>query len=401
MPNRLPRALVAALFFSFTTAHADYSDGLIKIGVLTDLSGPYASDTGTGSVLAAQMAVADFAAAQKNIKVEVISADHKNKADLGTEIATRWYDAEKVDVIVDVPNSAVALAVNEVARQKKKALLVSSAATSDLTGKACSPNTIHWTFDTWALANGTGSVTVLTGGKTWTFLTMDNPFGQALQRDTAAAIVEAGGSVVASIAHPFSAPDLTSYLKQAQSSGAQIIGLANAGADSTNAIKLGAALGIGKGPQQFAGLLVSENTVHQLGLETAQGLILTSAFYWNLNPKTRAWSRRFYDVQKQMPNMAQAGVYSAVLHYLKAAEALRADDGTRVIAKMKSTQTDDPLFGFGTIRPDGRKVHNMYLFQVKKPSESRGAWDYFKLRGLIPPDTAFRPRKGGGCALVR
>jgi len=401
MINRLSIALVSALLFNFGNANAEYSDGVVKIGVLTDLSGPYASDTGTGSVLAAQMAVADFGAAQKNIRVEVISADHKNKAEVGTEIAARWYDREHVDVIVDVPNSAVALAVNEVTRQRKKALLVSSAASSDLTGKACSPNTIHWTFDTWALANATGTVTVLTGGKTWTFLTMDNPFGHALQRDTEAAILGAGGMVVQTVLHPFATPDFTAYLKTAQASGAQIIGLANAGADSTNAIKTGAALGIGEGSQQFVGLLVSENTVHQLGLETAQGLILTSAFYWNLNPKTRAWARRFYDPQKQMPNMAQAGVYSSVLHYLKAVAALRADDGTRVIARMKSTQTEDPLFGFGTIRPDGRKVHNMYLFEVKKPAESRGAWDYFKLRGLIPPDTAFRPRKGSGCALVR
>ncbi len=389
------------LTFSIATAQAQFSDGVIKIGVLTDLSGPYANSTGPGSVLAAQMAVKDFGAAKKGMKVEIVSGDHKNKPEIGSAIVNKWYDEDKVDVVVDVPSSSVALAVNEITRQKKKALLVSSAGSSDLTGKACSPNTVHWTFDTWALANGTGSVVVLTGGKTWAFLTVDYAFGPTLEHDTEAAIVEAGGKVVTNITHPFSVPDLTPFLIQARDSGAKIIGLANAGGDTINAIKTGAKLGIGKSGQQFAGLLVTESDVHTLGLETAQGLLLTTAFYWDQNPKTRLWSKRFYEKQKRMPTMGQAGVYASVLHYLKAVEALQSDDGTRVIAKMKEMATNDPLFGSGIIRPDGRKVHSMYLYEVKKPSESHAPWDYYKLRGIIPPDTAFRPRKGGGCSLIR
>jgi branched-chain amino acid transport system substrate-binding protein len=399
----LTRRILAAVSLAccIALAKADYSDGVIKIGVLTDLSGPYANSTGSGSVLAARMAVEDFGAAEKGMKVEVVSGDHKNKADIGSAIARQWYDQDKVDVIVDVPASAVALAVNEITREKKKALLVSSAVTSDLTGKACSPNTIHWTIDTWAIANGTGSLIVLLGGKTWSFVTLDNPFGHAMTADTEAAVTEAGGRVIERVAHPFSAPDMGPYLRKAIATDAKIIGLANAGGDTINAIKIGSELGVGKSGRQFAGLLVTESDVHTVGLEKAQGMLLTTAFYWDLNPKTRVWSRRFMADQKRMPTMGQAGVYSAVLHYLKSVEALQSDDGTRVIAKMKQMQTYDPLFGYGTIRQDGRKVHNLYLFEVKKPSESRMAWDYYKLRGIVPADSAFRPRKVGGCPLIK
>jgi len=397
------QSLLAAASMALTigVAQAQISDGVVKIGVLNDQSGTYADLAGPGSVLAARMAVEDFDAAKKGMKVEILAADHQNKPDVGSNIVRQWYDVDKVDVVVDVPTSSVALAVNEITREKNKALIVSTGGTSDLTGKACSPNTIHWTYDTWALANGTGSAVVKTGGDTWFFLTADYAFGHALERDTEAAVEKAGGKVLGKVRHPFPTADFSSFLLQAQTSKAKVIGLANAGADTTNAIKQGAEFGIVKGGQQFAGLLVFITDVHALGLDKAQGLMLTESFYWDLNDKTRAWSQRFFERHKRMPTMAQAGVYSAVLHYLKAVEALKSDEGPKVIAKMKAMPTDDPLFGKGSIRQDGRKIHPMYLFEVKQPSESKGPWDYYKLRATIPVDQAFRPERDGGCALVK
>jgi len=398
------RSLIAlgALFLLAGTAQAQISDGAIKIGVLNDQSGTYADLAGPGSVVAARMAVEDFGAAKKGMKVEILAADHQNKADVGSQIARQWYDVDKVDVIMDVPTSSVVLAINQIAREKNKALIVSTGATSDLTGKACSPNAIHWTYDTWALANGTGSAIVKTGGDTWFFLTADYAFGHALERDTEAVVVKNGGKVLGKVRHPFPTADFSSFLLQAQASKAKIIGLANAGADTTNAIKQGAEFGIVKGGQQFAGLLVFLTDVHALGLEKAQGLLLTEAFYWDLNDQTRAWSRRFAERHRgAMPTMAQAGVYSAVLHYLKAVEALKSDDGPKVIAKMKQMPTDDPVFGKGMVRADGRHVHPMYLFEVKKPAESKGPWDYYKVRSTIPADQAFRPMDQGDCPLVK
>ena len=378
------------------------SDGVVKIGVLNDQSGPYADITGPGSVTAARMAVEDFGAAKKNLKVEVIAADHQNKPDVGSSIARQWFDAEKVDVIVDVPTSSVALAINQVTRDKGKAFLVSGAAASDLTGKACSPNTIHWTYDTWALAHGTGSAIVKTGGDTWFFLTADYAFGHALERDTEQVVLKAGGKVLGKVRHPFPTSDFSSFLLQAQASKAKIIGLANAGADTINAIKQASEFGIVRGGQNLAGLLVFISDVHALGLEKAQGLILTEAFYWDQNDATRSWAKKFAERQRNaMPTMVQAGVYSAVLHYLKAVEQLKSDDGTKVIAKMKEMPTDDSLFGKGTVRADGRKIHPMYLYEVKKPSESKGPWDYYKLRATIPADQAFRPLNEGECPLVK
>ena len=397
------QSLLAAASMALTigVAQAQISDGVVKIGVLNDQSGTYADLAGPGSVLAARMAVEDFDAAKKGMKVEILAADHQNKPDVGSNIVRQWYDVDKVDVVVDVPTSSVALAVNEITREKNKALIVSTGGTSDLTGKACSPNTIHWTYDTWALANGTGSAVVKTGGDTWFFLTADYAFGHALERDTEAAVEKAGGKVRGLVRHPFPTADFSSFLLQAQTSKAKVIGLANAGADTTNAIKQGAEFGIVKGGQQFAGLLVFITDVHALGLDKAQGLMLTESFYWDLNDKTRAWSQRFFERHKRMPTMAQAGVYSAVLHYLKAVEALKSDEGPKVIARMKAMPTDDPLFGKGSIRQDGRKIHPMYLFEVKQPSESKGPWDYYKLRATIPVDQAFRPERDGGCALVK
>jgi len=394
--------LTIALIAVAAAAHAQISDGIVKIGVMNDQSGTYADISGPGSTTAARLAVEDFGAAKKGLKVEIVVADHLNKPDVGSSIARQWYDAEKVDVIVDVPTSSVALAINQITRDKGKAFLVSGAATSDLTGKACSPNTIHWTYDTWALANGTGSAIVKTGGDTWFFLTADYAFGHALERDTEAVVVKNGGKVLGKVRHPFPTADFSSFLLQAQASKAKIIGLANAGADTTNAIKQGAEFGIVKGGQQFAGLLVFISDVHALSLEKANGLVLTEAFYWDLNDKTRAWSKRFAEKQHgAMPTMVQAGVYSAVLHYLKAVEALKSDDGTKVIAKMKEMPTDDPLFGKGVVRADGRKIHPMYLFEVKKPAEAKGPWDYYRVRATIPAEQAFRPLDQGECPLVK
>jgi branched-chain amino acid transport system substrate-binding protein len=402
MTRRHILTLVAVLALAAGTAHAQISDNVVKIGVLNDQSSLYADLSGQGSVVAARMAVEDFGAAAKGLKVEILSADHQNKPDVGSNITRQWIDVDKVDVIVDVPNSGVALAVNQVVREKGKAFLVSGAAASDLTGKACSPNTIHWTYDTWALANGTGNAVVKTGGDTWFFLTADYAFGHALERDTEAVVLASGGKVLGRVRHPLNTADFSSFLLQAQASKAKVIGLANAGGDTTNAIKQAAEFGIVKGGQSLAGLLVFITDVHSLGLPTAQGLMLTEAFYWDMNEKTRAFSVKFAERDRGIhPTMIHAGVYSAVLHYLKAVTALKSDDGTKVIAKMKELPTDDPLFGKGTIRADGRKIHDMYLFEVKKPSESKGEWDYYKLRATIPAAQAFRPIDQGDCPLVK
>ena len=393
--------LTAAVALAMGSAQAQVSDGVIKIGVLNDQSGLYADLAGQGSVVAARMAVEDFGAAKKGMKVEIISADHQNKPEVGSSIARQWYDVDKVDVIVDVPTSSVALAINQVTREKSKAFLVSGAAASDLTGKACSPNTIHWTYDTWMLAHGTGSAIVQTGGKTWFFLTADYAFGHALERDTEQVVTQSGGKVLGKVRHPLNAQDFSSFLLQAQSSKAQIIGLANAGGDTINSIKQAAEFGIVKGGQSLAGLLVFITDVHALGLDKAQGLILTETFYWDQNDRTRAFAKRFAPQYKgNMPTMIHAGVYSAVLHYLKAVEALKSDDGPKVIAKMKELPTDDPLFGQGRVRKDGRKIHDALLLEVKKPSESKGPWDYYKIRATIPAEKAFRPESEGGCELV-
>ncbi|HWZ74486.1 MAG TPA: ABC transporter substrate-binding protein [Casimicrobiaceae bacterium] len=396
----LSLAVVAAL--GAGAARAQISDNVVKIGVLSDMSSLYTDLAGAGSVVAAKMAVEDSGIEKRGIKVEIVSADHQNKPDVGSSIARQWYDVDKVDVIVDVPNSGVALAVNQITRDKGKAFLVSGAASSDLTGKACSPNTVHWAYDTWMLANGTGSSIVKTGGDTWFFLTADYAFGLALERDTEAVVLKNGGKVLGKVRHPLNTQDFSSFLLQAQASKAKIIGLANAGGDTTNSIKQAAEFGIVKGGQNLAGLLVFLTDIHALGLATAQGLIITNTFYWDMNDQTRAFAKRFAERDKGIhPTMVHAGVYAAVLHYLKAVEALKSDDGTKVVAKMKEMPTDDPLFGKGTIRADGRKIHPAYLMEVKKPSESKGPWDYYKVRATIPADQAFRPLADGGCPLVK
>ncbi len=395
-------ATAAAAMLTAGAAQAQISDGVIKIGVLNDMSGLYADIGGPGSVLAARMAVEDFGAAAKGLKVEVVSADHQNKPDVGSTVARTWYDVDKVDAIFDVPTSSVALAINQITRDKGKAFINTGAATSDLTGKACSPNTVHWLYDTWMLANGTGSAIVKTGGDSWFFLTADYAFGHALERDTEAVVLKSGGKVLGKVRTPFPGSDFSSFLLQAQASKAKVIGLANAGGDTINSIKQAAEFGITRGGQNLAGLLVFLPDVHGLGLNTAQGLIFTETFYWDLNDQTRAWSKKFAERNGgKFPSSDHAGVYASVLHYLKAVEAGKTDDGTKVVAKMKEMPTDDPLFGKGSIRADGRKIHPAYLFEVKKPAESKGPYDYYKVRATIPADQAFRPLKDGECPLVK
>jgi len=403
MKRKFLSALITAAFaFGTGASQAQVSDGIIKIGVLTDMSSLYTDLSGKGSELATRMAVEDFGAAAKGMKVEIVSADHQNKADVGSNVARQWYDVDKVDVIVDTPNSGGALAVKQITREKGKAFLVSGAATADLTGKACSPNTIHWTYDTWMLANGTGNAIVKTGGDSWFFLTADYAFGHALERDTEAVVLKNGGKVLGKVRHPLNTQDFSSFLLQAQASKAKIIGLANAGGDTTNSIKQAAEFGIVKGGQNLAGLLVFITDVHALGLPTAQGLIFTETFYWDMNDQTRAFAKRFATANRGIhPTMIHAGVYSAVLHYLKAIEAGKSDDGTKVIAQMKTMPTDDPLFGKGSVRADGRKIHPAYLVEVKKPAESKAPWDYHKIRATIPADQAFRPIDQGDCPLVK
>ncbi|MGX5736001.1 ABC transporter substrate-binding protein [Bosea thiooxidans] len=374
----------------------------VKLGVLNDRSGLYADLTGEGSVVAARMAVEDFKAADKGIKVEIVSADHQNKPDVGSTIARQWYDQDGVDVILDTPTSSVALAVNQITREKNKIFLNSGAAASDLTGKACSPNTVHWTYDTYALAQGTGGAMVKAGGDTWFFLTADYAFGHALERDTAAVVTKNGGKVLGAVKTPFPGTDFSSFLLQAQASKAKVIGLANAGGDTINSIKQAGEFGITAGGQKLAGLLVFITDVNALGLQTAQGLVLTESFYWDRDEGTRAWSQRFAKAHNgNMPSMVQAGVYSAVLHYLKAVAATKSKDSATVMAKMKELPTDDPIFGKGTIRADGRKMHDMYLYEVKKPSESKAKWDYYKQIAVLPAEQAFKPLSESDCPLIK
>ena len=357
-------------------------DKTVKIGVLNDMSSLYADIGGPNSVVAIKMAVEDSGLTKKGWKIDVVSGDHQNKPDVGVNIARQWIDNDKVDAIADTPNSGVALAVSNLVKEKNKVLLNSGAATADLTGKACTPNTISFTYDTYMLANGTGKALTKAGGDSWFFLTADYAFGHALERDTRAVVTANGGKVLGGVKHPINSSDFSSFLLQAQASKAKVVGLANAGGDTTNAIKQAAEFGIVAGGQKLAALLLFINDVHSLGLKTAQGLTFTESFYWDMNDATRAWSKRFAALASKnaMPSMTQAGNYAMVLHYLKAMEALGGNphDGAKVVAKMKELPTDDPLFGKGPLRADGRRLIPAYLFEVKKPEESKGPWDYYK-----------------------
>ncbi len=395
---------LAAIFIALlaTPAIAEMN-GTLRIGVLNDMSSVYADFQGPGSVVAAQMAVEDYAKQSKR-KVEVLSGDHQNKPDVGAGIARRWIDTEGVDMIVDLPNSAVALAVSDIVREKNKVAIGSGAGTAALTGAKCSPNFVHWTYDTWAFGHGTvRGAMAQGGGKTWFFITADYAFGHDLEKQATDEIVASGGKVLSSVRHPIGNNDFSSFLLQAQASKADVIALANAGGDTVNTIKQAADFKIGD-KQKIVALIFDLQAVPALGLKTAQGLHAINAWYWDLNDQTRAWSKRYQErhPKKQMPNHMQAGVYSAVLHYLKAVDKVGSPaDGAAVVAAMKAMPTDDILYGKGTIRADGRKIHPLYLLQVKSPAESKGEWDVFKIVGTIPAGKAFRPLNEGGCPLVK
>jgi len=406
--RKTPRWRSAALFtlIGFGIAgSAQADDKVVKIGVLNDMSSLYADIGGPNSVTAIKMAVEDSGLLAKGWKIDVLSGDHQNKPDVGVNIARQWIDTEKVDAIADTPNSGVALAVNNLVKEKNAILLNSGAATADLTGKACTPNTVSYTYDTYMLANGTGKALTKAGGDSWFFLTADYAFGAALERDTGAVVKANGGKVLGGVKHPLNTSDFSSFLLQAQSSKAKVIGLANAGGDTTNAIKQASEFGIVQGGQKLAALLLFINDVHALGLKTAQGLTFTESFYWDLNDKTRAWSKKFAEKVSNhaMPSMTQAGNYAMVLHYLKALEALGGNphDGAKVVAKMKEVPTDDPLFGNGPLRADGRRLIPAYLFEVKKPEESKGPWDYYKLIATIAPEDAAKPLEASECPLIK
>lgn len=389
-------ALAASLSLAACAAFADPAP--LKIGVLNDQSGIYADMAGPGSVIAAQMAVEDFGGSVLGRPIQIVAGDHQNKPDVGAALVNRWIDEDGVDVIADIPTSSVLLAVQEIGRRKNKLVLASTGGSSDFTGKACAPTGIHWTYDTYALAAGTGKSLAKDGP--WFFITADYAFGAALERDTAKAVTAAGGTIVGAVKHPQGTTDFSSYLLQAQGSGAKLIAFANSGADQVNAIKQANEFGIPQSGVKLAGLYLHITDIHAIGLDVAQGLILTQGFYWDLNDETRAWSKRFYERHKAMPTMGQAGTYSAILHYLKAVKATGTTDTEKVVAQMKATPVDDFFSHGGRIREDGRMVHDLYLLQVKAPSEQKYPWDYLKLIRVIPGDEAFRPLNEGGCPLV-
>ena len=392
---------IAILFCSALAGLAQAQEP-VRIGVMNDQSSVYADFQGKGSVLAAEMAVEDYGGKAAARKVEVVFADHQNKPDVGSVIARKWLDQDGVDMIADLPNSAVALAVNEVVRQKNKVMIGSGAGTSELTGSKCSPNTVHWTYDTWAYGHSLARAVVQRGGKSWFFITADYAFGHDLEKQATEQLVRDGGKVVGGVRTPLGTPDFSSFLLQAQSSSAQVVALAVAGGDLTNSMKQAAEFGL-PAKQSVVALILTLNNVPALGLKASQGVLTVNPFYWDMNEGTRAFSQRFRkrSHNNAMPNDMQAGVYSAVLHYLKAVDKVGgATDGKAVVAAMKPMPTDDPLFGRGRIREDGRKLHPMYLLQVKSPEESKGDWDFYKVISAIPADQAFRPISEGNCPLV-
>jgi branched-chain amino acid transport system substrate-binding protein len=403
--NAMTRLMLAGLLFGTfglaSPAMAQLSDDVLRIGVLDDMSGPYADIQGPGDVVAVKMAVEDFGGTMFGKPIEVISADLQNKADVGTAIARRWYDVENVDAILGLGNSAVALAVQGITQEKNRIDIVTAAGSTDLTGKACSPNGVHWVYDTYALASGTASAIVKQGGDSWFFLTADYAFGHSLERDAANVVKKMGGKVAGQVRAPLNTSDFASYLVQAQSSNAKVIGLANAGTDTINAIKQAAEFGIASGGQKLAGLLVLITDIHSLGLQTAQGLLFTEAYYWDQNDEARAFAKRFAAKHGKPPTMFQAGIYSAASHYLKAVNAAGTDEAAAVMSQMKQMPIDDFMTKHGRIREDGRVMRDMYLLQAKKPSESKGEWDLMNVVATIPADQAFRPLEEGGCPLIK
>jgi branched-chain amino acid transport system substrate-binding protein len=400
MKWRLSIRAVGLMLALVGAARAGISDGVVKIGVLTDMAGAYSDLSGQGSVEAVRMAVDDFIAQEKpSFKVEVVYADHQNKGDIAANKARQWFEQDHVDVVTDVVTTSAALAVMKIAKEKNRLVLVSGAGSTRITNEDCNDVTVHWSYDTYALAHGTAKAVVQQGGRSWFFLTADYAFGYSLEKDASDVVAANGGTVVGSVRHPFPSTDFSSFLLKAQASGAQVVGLANAGTDTTNSIKQAVEFGITP-KQTLAALLMFIPDVHSLGLRTAQGMYLTEGFYWDLNDETRAWSERFLKKLKRMPATGQAGVYSATLHYLKAVRAADSDDAQQVMAQMKKTPVSDFFAKNGRIRDDGRMVHDMYLFQVKKPSESQGPWDYYTLIATIPADEAFQPLSASRCPLI-
>jgi branched-chain amino acid transport system substrate-binding protein len=394
-------AIAAALFCLLASPAGAEMNGTLRIGVMNDMSSVYSDFQGAGSVVAAQLAAEDFAKQSKR-KIEILSADHQNKADIGASIARRWFDVDGVDVIIDVPNSAVALGVADIAREKNKVLIGSGAGSSLLTGAKCSPNTVHWTYDTWAMGHGVARGVLAQGGKSWFLVTADYAFGQDLEKQASEEVKSQGGQVLGNVRHPIGASDFSSYLLQAQASGAQVIGLANAGGDTVNAIKQAAEFNLGE-KQKIVALIFDLQSVPALSLKTAQGTVALNAFYWDFNDKTRAFAARYAErhAKKEMPNHMQAGVYSGTMAYLNAVDRVGSPtDGRAVVAAMKASPIDDPLFSHVTIREDGRAMHDMYLLQVKSPAESKSTWDVFKITATIDADHALRPLNEGGCPLV-
>jgi branched-chain amino acid transport system substrate-binding protein len=404
MKKRTLYSAAAATFASLLTvlaASAQVSDDVVKIGVLNDQSGLFADLAGPGSVEAPRMAVADFGGTVLGKPIEVVGGDHQNKPDVGGALVRRWYDVDKVDVVLDIPNSGVALAVQQIAKEKNKLVIFSSAAVSDLTGKACSPNGIHWTFDSYALAKSTASSVVKQGGDSWFFLTVDYALGHTLERDASAVVKANGGKVVGSVKHPLNTSDFSSFVLQAQQSKAKVVAFANAGGDLVNSIKQAQEFGLFEAGQKPVGIMVFLTDVHSLGLQGAQGLQLTASFYWDMNEETRAWSKRFFDKVKRMPTMPQAGVYTSVLHYLAAVKAAGTDESLAVAKKMREMPINDFMTKNGSIREDGRVLRDFYLFEVKTPSESKGPWDLSKLVATVPAEQAARPLSESDCPLVK
>ena len=401
---KLSASAVTALAFTALCGSAQaqtISNDVVKIGVLTDMSSLYADSTGKGSVAAVQMAVEDYGGKVKGKPVEVVYADHQNKPDVGVSIARNWYDNDKVDAIVDVPTSSVALPISALTREKNKVNINSGGGSSDITGAQCSPNTVHWTYDTYALSNVAGKAMVKRGEDTWYFVTADYAFGQALERDASNVVKESGGKVLGAVRHPLNSSDFSSFLLQAQASKAKVVALANAGGDTTNALKQASEFGLTAGGQKMIALLQEITDTHSLGIKATQGLIVTDAFYWDRDDETRKFSNRFNERVGHMPTMIQAGLYSATMHYLKAIEAIGTDEAPKVMEQMRATPINDFFAKNGKIRIDGRMVHDMYLFEVKKPEESKGEWDLYNLIATVPGDEAFRPLDKGGCPLVK
>lgn len=394
-------ATVVAMGLAAPAAHADLSNKVVKIGVLTDQTGLYADAAGPGAVEAVRMAIADFGGKVKGVPIEMVDADHQNKADVGASIARRWFDQENVDIIVDFANSAVTLAVGELAKQKNKAILISSAGSSDLTGKACSPNSVQWTYNTFSLANSTARALVKEGAKSWYFITVDYAFGHALRNDAAKTVEKVGGTVAGDVRHPLNSMDFSSYLLQAQTSKADVIAFANTGGDLANSIRQAQEFGLAKGKQKLAAFLMQTSDIHAIGLQAAQGLQLTTAFYWDLDDKTREFTARYMAKTGKRPTMVQAGLYSGVMNYLKAVDKSGTDDGPKVIAQMKTMPIDDFFARNAYLREDGQLIHDMYLVQVKTPAESKGAWDYEKVVQVIPGKDAFVAAEDSACPLLK